>query len=619
MTSSPGSPPILPGPVGDEGIAALVAAMETAPAAIYVLSAASDEPLWANARARDLGTDRDKLPVIDGRPVAELIEGVLRTGQPLTVSGTLGGGGPAATAILRPLRVHDGRGALVVLESEDAATDTSLWPKAPADGVEQAQLSLLPPSLPLLPDLHLSGSYQRASAVEHAGGDWYDTVPLGSGRVALVVGDAVGHGVPAAGAMSRLRGAMRSSALRDPSPAAVFAALDAFAAEMEDVEGASVFYGVLDAGTGELSYAAAGHPPPLVVGPDGGTTFLPVPARPPLGSLPGTPTTVTRTVLDQGSSLVLFSNGAVAGPAPEAADALDRLAGVATAALAAPGALGNDGSDELAAAIAEGVRTPEGWPDDVAVLVAHRRDDTQEPLQLDLIADPAALPGVRRRLNTWLTAVGMGEQDRVGVMVAVGEACANAAEHAYRGSEPGPMSVTARVDVDGVLTVIVRDEGTWRPPNRDPGDRGRGLLIMRQLVDRVVLEEEAKGTTVTMNLRLRRSPDTDENRPPASSAATVTVDREGPRPVVRVSGAVDEFGAEQMRIRLLEASHGGTGRVELDLIGVSLFSSAAVRVVLAIARIGRDEGWRLVVHAPDGGITRHVLEISGLGGLVDLR
>jgi anti-anti-sigma factor len=74
-----------------------------------------------------------------------------------------------------------------------------------------------------------------------------------------------------------------------------------------------------------------------------------------------------------------------------------------------------------------------------------------------------------------------------------------------------------------------------------------------------------------------------------------------------------------MRIRLLEASHGGTTRVELDLDEVSVFSSAAVRVVLAVARIGRDEGWRLVVHAPEGRVTRHVLEISGLAALVDLR
>jgi anti-anti-sigma factor len=89
--------------------------------------------------------------------------------------------------------------------------------------------------------------------------------------------------------------------------------------------------------------------------------------------------------------------------------------------------------------------------------------------------------------------------------------------------------------------------------------------------------------------------------------------------VVRAAGAVDTVGAEQMRIRLLEASHGGTGRVELDLTAVTLFSSAAVRVVLAMARIAGAEGWRLVVHAPAGGVTRHVLEISGLGGLVELR
>jgi anti-anti-sigma factor len=127
------------------------------------------------------------------------------------------------------------------------------------------------------------------------------------------------------------------------------------------------------------------------------------------------------------------------------------------------------------------------------------------------------------------------------------------------------------------------------------------------------------GTTVTLSMRLRRTPEVDPEHPATIAGATVTVDRDGARPVVRVLGAVDELSAEHMRIRLLEASHGGTGRVELDLADVSIFTSAAVRVVLAIARIGRDEGWRLVVHAPEGGVTRHVLEISGLGGLVDLR
>jgi anti-anti-sigma factor len=591
--------------------------MEDAPAAIYCVTATA-EPIWANARARALGTDPDDMPVVDGRPVADVVHGVLHTGQAETLCGALGTDGPTATVMVRPLRVAGGRGALVILESDDAATDDSLWPK-PADVVEQAQLSLLPPSLPMLPDLNLSGSYHRATSPRAAGGDWYDAVSLGSGRVALVVGDAVGHGVPAAGAMSRLRGAMRSSALRDPSPAAVLAALDDFAGQMEDVEGASIFYAVLDAGTGDLSYAAAGHPPPLVVAADGAAAFLPLDPRPPLGSVPGAATVVARHVLEQGATLVLFSNGVVAGSPPEADDAMQRLADVAQGVLTAPSAHDGDGPADLAASVAEGVRSPEGWPDDVAVLVAHRRAVSVEPLHLDLVATPSVLPGIRRRLGSWLSALGMGEQDRVGVMVAVGEACANAAEHAYRGTDPGPMSVSARVDVDGVLTVVVRDEGAWRPPDRDPGDRGRGLLIMRQLVDGVVLEEESRGTTVTLSVRLRRTPDVDPDHPAVTAGATVTVDRDGARPVVRASGAVDEISAEQMRIRLLEASHGGTGRVELDLAGVSLFSSAAVRVVLAIARIAQDEGWRLVVHAAEGGVTRHILEISGLGGLVDLR
>ena len=602
------------GAAGDEAV--LVSALESAPAAIYCFTAAG-EPVWANARARSVGTQRSDFPLIGGRPVAELVDAVLRTGRSGTVSGSLQGDGSSATAIARPMRVADGPGVLLVIET-DADADTSLRPQ-PVDVVDQAQLSLLPPSLPMLPDLRLSGSYHRATSPRAAGGDWYDAVPLGGGRVALVVGDAVGHGVAAAGAMSRLRGAMRSTAQRDPSPRVVLAALDAFAAEMEDVEGASVFYGVLDPGSGTLTYGAAGHPPPLVVHADGRTSFLSGTPRPPLGSLPDVTTQISELTLEQGATLVLFSNGAIAVPdtaAPD--DALNHLADVSRSVLRTPGALEADAAVGLASAVAEGVRRPQGWPDDVAVLVAHRRETSLEPLYLDLVATPAVLPGIRRRLGTWLTGLGMGEQDRVGVMVAVGEACANAAEHAYRGAAPGAMSVSAHVDVDGILTVAVRDEGTWRPPDRDPGDRGRGLLIMRQLVDTVTLDERAEGTTVTLSLRLRRAPDVDPDVPSSTSAATVRIDRDGPRPVVSVAGAVDEIGAEQMRIRLLEASHGGTGQVELDLTGVTLFSSAAIRVVLAIARIGRGEGWRLVVHAPDGGITRHVLQISGLGGLVDL-
>jgi anti-anti-sigma factor len=612
MSVEPGSASPVPGPTGNAGAAALLTALESAPAAIYYLTD-HVRPVWANARARELGTAPGELPVIDGRPVAEVVAEVLRTGHPHSLHGRLGPQGHMVTAQVAPMQTAEGAGVFLMVDTHPGAAAGS----GAQDGVEQAQLSLLPPSLPLLPDVRLSGSYHPATSVSAAGGDWYDAVPLGSGVIALVVADAVGHGVPAAGAMSRLRGAMRSSALQDPSPRAVLRALDALAAQMDDVEGASVFYGVLDVSSGQLTYTAAGHPAPLIAHADGTTSFLPMTARPPLGTLPGAPAPVHERKLGRGETLVLFSNGAVVGT-DDPALAMDRLAEVVGEVLRQPGALEPDASAGLAAAIAEGVRRPQGWPDDIAVLVTHRGATGLEPFDLDLVVTPAALPAVRRRLGRWLADLGMAEQDSVGVMVAVGEACANAAEHAYRDAEPGPMGVHADVDVDGVLTVRVWDKGTWRPPDRDPGDRGRGLLIMRQLVDEVTLDER-NGTTVTLKVRLRQTQESASAPSEPWSDAAVQVDRAGERPVVRVSGGVDAPSAEQLRIRMLEASHGGAVPMELDLTAVSLFSSAAVREVLAVARIARDEKWRLVVHAPAGSLVRHILEISGLADLVELR
>ncbi len=593
----------------------LLAGMEAAPAAIYCFGGAG-RTIWANASARRLGADIGQLPAVDGRPLSRVVDEVTETGRADTLRGSLGQDGPPVTVLVRAMAVGAERGAVAIIEHD--GSDDAPWPLPAVDAVEAAQSSLLPPFLPMLPDLALAGSYHQATSVRAAGGDWYDAVPLGDGKVALVVGDAVGHGVAAAGAMSRLRGAMRSTALRDPSPPAVLADLDAFAAPMDDVEGASVFYGVLDSGTGSLSYTTAGHPAPLVVGRDGSASFLPVTRRPPLGSMPGAATPVHEYELAQGATLVLFSNGALAGSGRDYAVALDRLVAASREVLGRPGAGDPETAAGLAVAIAELVRPPQDWPDDVAVLVAHRRATTLEPLHLDLMAVPASLPGVRRHLSAWLTALGMGENERVGVMAAVGEACANAAEHAYRGTDPGRMQVRADVDADGVLWVTIHDDGTWRAPDRDPGDRGRGLLIMRQLVDGVSLDDR-NGTTVTLSVRLRRSAEPEPSSAAVTDGATVVVERDAAQPVVRATGALDEACAAHLRIRLLEASHGGTVPVELDLHEVTLLSSAAVRVVLAVARIARDEGWRLVVHAAENGVTRHVLEVSGLGSLVDLR
>ena len=221
----------------------------------------------------------------------------------------------------------------------------------------------------------------------------------------------------------------------------MLAALDAFAAQMDDVEGASVFYGVLDAGTGRLTYAAAGHPPPLVVHADGRTSFLPGDARGRRWAACPDATTGSPSTCSSRAPRWCCSPTAPSPAAPPVPDEALDAAGRRRRGRCCrrPGALEADAAAGLAAAVAEGVRRPQGWPDDVAVLVAHRRETALEPLRLDLRRRPRRpCPASAAGSAPGSTGLGMGEQDRVGVMVAVGEACANAAEHAYRGSEPGP-------------------------------------------------------------------------------------------------------------------------------------------------------------------------------------
>src|SRR4051794_11470516 len=143
MSVSPGSLPPRPDRAGDAGARALIAAMEDAPSAIFCLTKADGEPVWANARARAFGPLGQNLPLLDGRPVAEVVEEVLTTGRPATLGGALASDGTQVTVIVRPLHVAGEPGVLLVVEAALRQEDM----------VEQAQHSLLPPSLPLLPHL----------------------------------------------------------------------------------------------------------------------------------------------------------------------------------------------------------------------------------------------------------------------------------------------------------------------------------------------------------------------------------------------------------------------------------------------------------------------------------
>ncbi|SCX55688.1 Anti-sigma regulatory factor (Ser/Thr protein kinase) [Klenkia marina] len=232
-----------------------------------------------------------------------------------------------------------------------------------------------------------------------------------------------------------------------------------------------------------------------------------------------------------------------------------------------------------------------------------------EPLALDLPADAAALSAVRRAVGRWLAGAGVAPDVVGALQVAVGEACANAVDHAYPEDEPGPMLVRVARGADGRVVAEVSDRGTWRTPDADPGDRGRGLMIMHQLLEDVEVDRGRSGTTVRLRVPARALPE----RATASGddLGALRVDRSGPLPRVVASGGLDDDAAAAVRLRLLEGSRGGVVATELDLRAVSEVAAGVVAVVAEVAAIGRANGWALRVLPPPGPV-REQLRRAGV-------
>src|ERR1700742_4225811 len=116
--------------------------------------------------------------------------------------------------------------------------------------------------------------YQAASRPLQVGGDWYDIVDLEDGRIALIVGDCVGHGLAAATVMGQVRSACRALLFDNPSPSRALAGMDRFAARLPGAQCTTAVCAGLDPDTGELVYSSAGHPPPILVLADGSVCLL---------------------------------------------------------------------------------------------------------------------------------------------------------------------------------------------------------------------------------------------------------------------------------------------------------------------------------------------------------
>jgi GAF domain-containing protein len=153
--------------------------------------------------------------------------------------------------------------------------------------------------------------YQAASRPLQVGGDWYDVMDLEDGRIALVVGDCVGHDLAAATVMGQVRSACRALLLGDPSPSAALMGMDRFAARLPGAQCTTAVCAVLNPDTGELVYSSAGHPPPILVYADGTIRMLDDAHTIALGVRPGWSRPQAHLIMPARATLVLYTDGLV--------------------------------------------------------------------------------------------------------------------------------------------------------------------------------------------------------------------------------------------------------------------------------------------------------------------
>lgn len=336
--------------------------------------------------------------------------------------------------------------------------------------------------------------YQPASRPLQVGGDWYDVVDLEDGRIALVVGDCVGHDLAAATVMGQLRSACRALLIEKSSPAATLAGLDRFAARLPGAQCTTAFCAVLDPETGELTYSSAGHPPPIIVDTGGRTTLLEDGHSISLGIRAHQERPQARVVIPPQATLLLYTDGLVERRRRSLDDGITDAANL----------LRDDSAldlDSLADGIMSKLAPPGGYQDDVALLIYRH----PVPLQVTISADATHLAPARAALRTWLASAGIDHEQAQDVLVAAGEAVTNAIEHGYRNHHgEGAITLHAASDVNH-LHLTITDGGSWKPKDTVANShRGRGIQIMRALMEDVDILPETTGTVVRLSTRIRR-------------------------------------------------------------------------------------------------------------------
>ena len=354
------------------------------------------------------------------------------------------------------------------------------------------QRSLLPQAVPRPSAVEVASRYLPAGPYTSAAGDWFDVIPLSGARVALVVGDVVGHGIQASATMGRLRTAVRTLADVDLPPDELLTRLDDLVIHLSaetgggeatgDI-GATCLYAVYDPVSHRCSMAAAGHPAPAVVTPGGPVEFVPLLVGPPLG-VGGLPFEAMDLELPEHTVLALYTNGLVGGWDRDVDEGRVLLAD----ALAHPAASLEGTCDSVLRAL-----LPEhGVLDDVALLLARTRAlDAAHVATWDVPADPSCVARSRKDVTQRLTDWGLDDAVFTTELV-VSELVTNAIRHAV-------PPIRLRLIHDHSLICEVSDASNTAPHMRrartfDEG--GRGLLMVAQLSRRWGSRQTAEGKTI---------------------------------------------------------------------------------------------------------------------------
>jgi len=364
------------------------------------------------------------------------------------------------------------------------------------------QRSLLPHGLPEQSALDVAHRYLPAQA--GVGGDWYDVVPLPGTRVALVVGDVVGHGVHAAATMGRLRTAVHNFSMLDLPPDELLAHLSELAGRIDaedgataggapggpaPITGATCLYAVYDPVSRSCQIARAGHLPPVLVRPDGAAELLDLPAGPPLGLGGGLPFESAEFEVPEGSRLVLYTDGLVEDRRRDIDVGLEML----RTALA-----GADRGPEETCEAALAALLPEVPRDDVALLVARTRAlPPADVAHWEAPADPAAVAEVRERASRQLAAWQLDDLAFTTELL-LSELVTNAIRYGT-----GPIEV--RLLRDRALVCEVSDTSSTSPHVRyaaTTDEGGRGLFLVAQLAEHWGTRYTAGGKIVWAEQRI---------------------------------------------------------------------------------------------------------------------